>query len=362
MNSFAGLICDASTLAFLSDAQSRSLSPENPTGEIGKGGMALPEGEQHPARDLGQGWKVRPLIHIEPGETAIIADVDGPGAIQSFWLTGSYHPRFMILRIYWDDQEQPSVEVPLGDFFCNPWGKYIQLTSAMVCVNPGSIGASNCFWPMPFRKYCRMTLENRGPSTAAIFYQINYSLAPVPDYVAYFHAQWRRTNPVRYKDVYTILDGVTGRGHYAGTYLAWGVNNNGWWGEGENKFYMDGDKEFPTICGTGTEDYFLGGFNFENNETKQYQEYSTPYAGLPQVLRPDGLYNSQQRFGMYRWHVPDPIRFKQDLRVTIQDLGWRTEGLYLPQQSDIASVAFWYQTLPTAPFPALPANDFLEII
>jgi hypothetical protein len=305
---------------------------------------------------------VRPYIRIEPGATATIADIVGPGAIQSFWLTGSYHPRHTIIRIYWDDQQQPSVEVPLGDFFCNPWGQYIQLTSAMVCVNPGSIGASNCYWPMPFRKRCRITLENRSAQQGLVFYQINYALAPVPQEAGYFHAQFRRTNPVRYKEVYTILDGVAGRGHYAGTYLAWGVNNNGWWGEGEIKFYMDGDTDFPTVCGTGTEDYFCGCFNFENNETKRYQEYCTPYAGLPQVLCPDGLYQSQQRFGMYRWHVPDPIRFEDKLRVTIQDLGWRSEGRYLPQQSDIASVAFWYQTLPTAPFPQLPSKDELEIV
>jgi len=144
--------------------------------------------------------------------------------------------------------------------------------------------------------------------------------------------------------------------------MAWGVNNSGWWGEGEIKFFMDGDEEYPTICGTGTEDYFCGSYNFENKETRQYQEYTTPYAGLPQVLRPDGVYRSQTRFGLYRWHITDPVRFSQDLRVTIQALGWRSGGRYLPLQDDIASVAYWYQTLPTAPFPQLPDRDYLEII
>ena len=165
-----------------------------------------------------------------------------------------------------------------------------------------------------------------------------------------------------YKEVYTILDGVKGRGQYVGTTLCWGVNNCGWWGEGEIKFYMDGDGEFPTICGTGTEDYFCGSYNFENRETHQYQPFTTPYAGLHQVIRPDGVYRSQQRFGLYRWHIMDPIRFEQDLKVTIQALGWREGGRYLPLQDDIASVAFWYQTLPTAPFPALPSKDQLEVI
>ena len=112
---------------------------------------------------------------------------------------------------------------------------------------------------------------------------------------------------------------MQGRGHYVGTYMAWGVNNTGWWGEGEIKFFMDGDGEFPTICGTGTEDYFCGAYNFDpgsvdRTRTSAYQEFTTPYAGLPQVIRPDGVYHSQQRFGLYRWHITDPIRFEQDLR------------------------------------------------
>jgi hypothetical protein len=164
---------------------------------------------------------------------------------------------------------------------------------------------------------------------------------------------------------------VKGQGHYVGTYMAWGVNNSGWWGEGEIKFYMDGDGVFPTICGTGTEDYFCGAYNFDvgsiardRSITPAYVEFTTPYAGLPQVIRPDGLYKSQQRFGMYRWHIPDPVRFETDLRVTIQALGWRTDAdrRYLPLQDDIASVAFWYQTLPTAAFPALPDRDYLEVV
>ena len=139
-----------------------------------------------------------------------------------------------------------------------------------------------------------------------------------------------------------------------------GVNNGGWWGEGEIKFYMDGDREFPTICGTGTEDYFGGSYGFEVNH--QYQEFCTPYMGFHAVFRPDGLYNTQQRFSMYRWHIMDPIRFESDLRVTIQDLGWRAYGKYLPLQDDISTVAYWYQTLPTAPFPQLPDRDYLEVI
>ena len=160
---------------------------------------------------------------------------------------------------------------------------------------------------------------------------------------------------------YTIVDGIRGQGQYVGTYLAWGVHNTGWWGEGEIKFYLDGDSDFPTICGTGTEDYFCGSYNFENKASHQYQEFTTPYSGLSQVIRPDGLYNSQQRFGLYRWHIMDPVRFDADLRVTIQALGWRSDGRYLPLQDDIASTAFWYQAEPHAAFPKLPDRDTLEV-
>ena len=139
--------------------------------------------------------------------------------------------------------------------------------------------------------------------------------------------------------------------------MAWEVRSPGWWGEGEIKFFMDGDKQWPTICGTGTEDYFCGSYNFENKATKKYQTFSGPYAGLPQVLPPDIAYVPGQRFGLYRWHIADPVRFKQDLKVTIQALGWQTGGRYLPLEDDIASVAFWYQAEPHAKFPALPKRE-----
>lgn len=360
MAAFNGLGMHLGNLSRLSAAQTRSISPENYDGKKGAGGMATEGGASNAARDLGRGWKVNPFIKIAAGEVRTIADIDGPGAIQQIWMTPTGTWRYSILRIYWDDQEQPSVECPVGDFFACGWGKYAQVTSLAVCVNPGS--AFNCYWEMPFRRRCRITLENLADNEMVLYYQINYTLTEVPDDAAYFHAQFRRSNPLPYKDVHTILDGVSGRGQFVGTYMAWGVNNTGWWGEGEIKFYLDGDGAFPTICGTGTEDYFCGSYNFENQATHQYQEFTTPYAGMPQVIRPDGVYSSQTRFGLYRWHIMDPVRFTQDLRVTIQALGWRSGGRYLPLQDDIASVAYWYQTLPTAPFPELPDRDFLEVI
>ncbi len=360
MASFNGLGMHMGNLAQLSDAQTRSISPENFTGEKGHGGMATEGTGTHAARDLGRGWKLSPSVRIHAGETFELAAIDGPGAIQQIWMTPTGNWRYSILRFYWDDQEQPSVECPVGDFFASGWGKFAPLSSLAVCVNSGS--AFNCYWEMPFRKHCRITMTNIADEDMVLYYQINYTLTDVPKDCAYFHAQFRRTNPLPYKQDYTILEGVQGQGHYVGVYMAWGVQNSGWWGEGEIKFFMDGDEEFPTICGTGTEDYFCGSYNFENRATKQYQEFTTPYAGLHQVLRPDGVYQSQTRFGMYRWHITDPIRFQHDLRVTIQALGWRSGGRYLPLQDDIASVAYWYQTLPTAPFPELPDRDYLEVI
>lgn len=356
---FNGLGMNMGNLSRLSNAQTRSISPENFTGQKGAGGMATEGTGSHASRDLGRGWKVSPSIHIPPGKTTVLADIQGPGAIQQIWMTPTGDWRKSILRMYWDGQAAPSVECPVGDFFCMGWGKYAQLSSLAVCVNPGS--AFNCYWEMPFRKHCRITMTNIDEQPMTLYYQINYALTEVPADAAYFHAQFRRVNPLPAKQVYTILDGVQGKGHYVGTYMAWGVHNSGWWGEGEIKFYLDGDREFPTICGTGTEDYFCGSYNFENRDTKQYQEFTTPYAGLHQVLRPDGVYKSQQRFGLYRWHIADPIRFEKELRVTIQALGWRSGRRYLPLQDDIASVAFWYQSLPTAPFPPLPARDELEV-
>jgi hypothetical protein len=342
----------------LSNAKTFSIGPENLTGEKGKGGMASTGSASEASRDLGQGWKVNPFIVINPGQNFTLGEINGAGAIQHIWMTPTGDWRLSILRMYWDDEVHPSVEVPVGDFFAMGWGKYSPLTSLAVCVNPGS--AFNAYWPMPFRRKARITLENLDSKPMTIYYQIDYTVTDVPKDAAYFHAQFRRINPLPYKQVYTILDNVSGTGHYVGTYLAWGVHNNGWWGEGEVKFYIDGDREFPTIAGTGTEDYFGGSYNFENREKKQYETFTSPYSGLIQVIKPDGLYVSQERFGLYRWHILDPVRFDKDLRVTIQALGWQSGHRYLPLTDDISSVAFWYQTEPHAPFPKLPEKDFLE--
>ncbi|MEP6584675.1 MAG: glycoside hydrolase family 172 protein [Ginsengibacter sp.] len=358
--SFDGLNMNLGNLFMLSDAKTRSISPENFKGEPGKGGMATLENgsARNAARDLGQGWKVSPFVVIEAGQTFTVAEISGPGAIQHIWMTPTGNWRFSILRFYWDDETEPSVEVPVGDFFGMGWGEYAPINSLPVTVNPGS--AFNSYWLMPFRKKCRITMQNINTEKMVLYYQVDYALTNVPNDAGYFHAQFRRNNPTQ-GGLYTLVDGIKGKGQYVGTYLAWGLSNNGWWGEGEIKFYMDGDTKFPTINGTGTEDYFCGSYNFENSRKHQYEPFSTAYAGLPQVIQPDGLYNSTHRFGLYRWHIMDPIRFEKDLRVTIQDLGWRHDGRYLQQQSDISSVVYWYQADPHSPFPKLPSKNDLEV-
>jgi hypothetical protein len=356
---FDGLAVDLGNLYRLSSARTRSISPENFTGARGQGGMATEGTGKEAARDLGQKWKVSPSVKVAAGQTFTLAEIAGPGAIQHIWMTPTGNWRFSILRFYWDGETSPSVEVPVGDFFASGAGRYAQISSLAVAVNPGS--AFNCYWPMPFRRSARVTLENLDREPMTLYYQVTYALADVPDDAAYFHAQFRRSNPLPYKQDHVLLDGVRGRGHYVGTHILWGVNSTGWWGEGEIKFFLDGDGEFPTIAGTGTEDYFGGSYNFENRQTRQYQEFTTPYSGLPLVVRPDGVYQSQQQFSLYRWHVTDPIRFERDLKVTIQALGWRAGGRYRPLQDDISSVAYWYQTEPHAPLGTLPGRDQLEL-
>lgn len=363
---FNGIDANLSNIYRLSDAKTRSISPENFSGGKGEGGKATTGTGANASRDLGRGWKVSPSIIIKSKTVFTLAEIDGPGSVQHIWMTPTGNWRYSIIRFYWDGETTPSVEAPVGDFFGMGWGQYSPLQSLAVCVNPGS--AFNCYWPMPFRKKCKITMENIDDADMYLYYQVDYVLTEVPNDAAYFHAQYRRTNQLPYKQDYVLIDGIKGKGQYVGTYMAIGVHNNGWWGEGEIKFFMDGDTEYPTICGTGTEDYFCGSYDFDTRkknaagvEEVNYTEFNTPYAGMPQVIRGDGHYNIAQRFGLYRWHIKDPIRFEKDLRVTIQSLGWRSGGRYLPLQLDIASTVFWYQSEPHGQFPQLPSKDALEI-
>jgi hypothetical protein len=306
-------------------------------------GEAKPAASARAADDLGQGWKVRPFIRLNAGETAVLMDVAGPGIIQHIWLVEGLN-RGLIIRFYWEGEETPSVEAPAPDFFAVGHGRFAPVNSLAVVVNPAN--ALNCFWPMPFRTRARITLSNdTAKDVELVAYQITYVETEVPAAAGTFHAQYRRA-PTAQDNPYVILDGVKGRGRYVGTFLAWTQMEKGWFGEGEIKFYLDGDSQFPTICGTGTEDYFLGSYGFS-------KPYTTAYSGT--VLPASDGAEPPNFWSLYRWHIQDPINFETDLRVTIQALGWGPDGKYKKMCDDIASIAYWYQTEPHAPFPKLPS-------
>ena len=349
-------------LPFQSGIVTRQITPENPTGAKGAACPWEPDPDNpylahsRAAMDLGKGWKVRPFIALPSGQTATLADIEGPGCVSQMWITSDLSEfRALVLRMYWDGEETPSVEVPLGDFFAMGHDSAPHTVSS-IPVTVAPLRGCSCYWPMPFRKHARITIENEGPTDANIIaYAILYQLVPVPDDAAYFHAQWRRSLTKREHPEHVLLDGVTGSGVYAGTYIAWSALSRGWWGEGEVKFFMDGDKELPTIASTGTEDYFGGAWCFyrDRKNDRREQAYSAPYVGLPLVHIEDP--QGPRLFSLYRWHIQDPIGFQSDLKVTIQALGWWPDRKYEPLTDDLATVAFWYQIEPHAPFPALPA-------
>jgi len=347
---------------------SRTASPENVTGEVGKGAMAdpgkpsqpevaafgqIPDLEQpNPGRELGPKHKVRAWIPLDPGVETPLLDSDGPGIVRHIWLTmPEEYGRNIILRMYWDHESTPSVEVPLGDFFCAAPGYYGEMQSLVVCVNPKR--GFNCYFPMPFRRHARITVENRFKNRIIhFFYTVNFTLEDVPENAAYFHGSFRRAHSLPYDTDMVIADGIRGEGSFAGCYLAWQQNNSGWWGEGEVKMFMDGDTEYPTICGTGTEDYFGGAWCFDD------RTFSSPYSGY--IV--GGAPKVGTRHALYRFHLADPVWFHQSLKVTVQALGWRSEGRFLPLRDDISATAWWYQQEPHAPLPELPSPDDLEII
>ncbi len=337
-----------------------SVSPENLTGEKGKGGMCpVKEGSAaNAARDLGDGWKVNPWLPIKAGKRLTLADIKGQGAIKHIWMTDSAGVgRQLILRIWFDGHQNPAVEAPLSDFFAAAkYTEFRQLTSMAICVNPAR--GMNCYFEMPYFKGFRIEVENTGDSDCAIYYQIDCEKKTLPAGTLYFHAQFRRVQRLPLKTPYVILDNIKGNGHYVGTYLYWGVKSNGCWVEGEVKFYIDGDTDYPTVCGTGTEDYFCGAYSFDVDG--KYVEFCTPYSGMYKVDKTDETYASQRYFNLYRWHLTDPIYFKKDLKVTVQALGWRSGGRYRPLQDDISSVAYWYSDTLDDIYPPFPSKDELE--
>ena len=353
-------------LYLTNDAQSRSISAENITGEKGGGDKILASEGNAKRAATKHGWKANPYLFIEPNEEKVIAEAAGPGIINHIWMTPGRdgNDRLRIIRIYWDDEKEPSVEVPVGDFFCNAWGSNNQteVNSSAIVVNP--LNGFNSFWQMPFKKKFKITLTNLTESTATLYYQVDYTLANVPDNAAYFHAQFRRVKKVPFKKEYTILDDVKGKGQYVGTFLSRGTRSNSWWGEGEVKMYIDGDTDHPTYHGTGEEDYFLASYAYKKYQDKgwanwEYVPFNTQYCGFSVA---ENHYGYKGCFGQYRWHIFDPIRFKNDFKINVQCLGWDDKGNYLPLEDDMSSVAYWYQTEPHNPFPELPSIELLNYV
>lgn len=355
-----------SSLPLIQNARSRTINCENPTGEPGRGGMA--------ASHLGPSRKGSPCFTLKAGETATLAEMSGPGAINHIWITVTdktsdadcFVLRDVILRMYWDGEETPSVECPLGDFFASGFGVGARVNSLPIVVNPNR--GFNCYFQMPFAKKAKITVESQHANDiGGFFYQVDYVLYddPLPENTAYFHAQWRRQRCTTRQQDYVLLDGVTGRGHYVGTYLALTTLERYWWGEGEMKFYIDDDGDYPTICGTGTEDYFGGAWSFADQVDGRTveQTYCTPFMGYPYHSRDDMAVHNRyheadtppQR-GFYRWHIMDPIHFRSHLRVTLQQIGVGHRGLF-ERSDDVASVAYWYQAEPHAAFPPLMEKE-----
>lgn len=292
----------------------------------------------------------RDNFRVAPGQTHVLMDVKGPGAITHMWLTflgpepqdwakqGSANHQEMLLRVYYDGNKRPSVEAPVGDFFANCFGKRSPVVSLPVLVEDGD--SYNCFWTMPFRKSCRVEIVNQSVKNInLLYYNIDWIEKPVSKDTPYFYAQYRQEYPVEHGKDYVILD-TQGRGHYVGTVLAVRTRSPMWFGEGDEKVYIDGEKT-PSIWGTGTEDYFLSAWGLQTT--------STPYSGTP-YFDQWGIVGGHT--SAYRWHLADPVVFQKGIKVSIEHFGWispdeNPKGLtnsWNEREDDFSSVAFWYQT------------------
>lgn len=318
-----------------------SVCGENPTGEKNMGDQATEGWNKKFSYDagLGQGWKVRPCVQIKAHEKLELCNVIGHGHILTMWF--AFEVRFIKqLKFIGKFDGRETFNVPFGAFFLNGWGNKARVNSLLMCVNPS--GAFNCYIPMPFRKNANLTIFNDGDNDIVLYYQVTYDDAPVDKEEGLFHAQYNEVEKLEYKKSFDVLRKIEGEGVYLGTYFGFKTDFTTWWGEGEFKFYID-DDEHPSICYTGTEDYFGGAWNFEE-PAGSYGLFSTPYTGLIEANPQGHIYEADQTFGMYRWHVADPIRFKKNLRVDVQAIGWEADfSKYRLVESTLFSIAYWYQ-------------------
>jgi hypothetical protein len=290
-------------------------------------------------------------IPVDPGQERTLLETVGAGVITHLWFTINspepMHLKNLVLRAWWDGESTPSVEVPLGDFFGLGLGEYFVYQSAILSVAP--VKALNAYFPMPFSNSARLTVTNEGSVRGNLFFAVDYvTLSHLPSGLGRFHAQYHQSTPCRGQvsdgknlsghDNYVFLE-ATGKGHYVGVTQSVLQNENGWFGEGDDMIFIDGD-EMPTINGTGAEDYFNGAWGFGN------QPYADSYVGSPYIVDPARIGG---RYGLYRWHLESPIAFEKSIRVTIE------HGTANNRSDDYYSTAYWYQTEPHVAFPALPA-------
>lgn len=337
--------------------ESRSISFENPTGEPGNGGKA--------ASKIGIGRKGAPNKVIEAGEEVILCNIQESGTIRHIWMTGGFMDhawlegegrekllRSTIIRAYWDGQEHPSIECPLGDFMGFAHGKVTSYQSAVHSI--GEIGALNFWLPMPFNSSAKITLTNESNVEFGLFYQIDYTINDKHhDDVGRLHVCFRRENPTTQKVDFELLPKRKGKGRFIGAVIGIRKLHPGWWGEGEVKFYIDGDTKFPTICGTGAEDYV--GLSYGIQETTfQYHGCSLNFTCDTIIEALDCKTNEMSKYkmayiSMYRWHLPDPIFWKKECRVTIQQIGC---CLY-ERDDDWSTATFWYEPIPSESLPKI---------
>lgn len=343
------------------EIESRSISFENPTGAPGAGGTAVNS-------QIGKGRKGAPNKLIEPTETVVLCDIQEKGTIRHIWMTGEWinFPwlkvrnmtrskllRSIVIRAYWDDQQHPSIECPLGDFMGLAHAKIVPFQNSVHSI--GENGALNIWLPMPFNKNARITLTNESDVSFTLFYQIDYTINDQhQDNVGRLHVNFSRENPTTPKVDFEILPKREGKGRFIGAVLGIRTLHPGWWGEGEIKFYMDGDTEYPTICGTGSEDWIA--LSYEMQQTPyQYHGCNLRFISDSTTMALDLKTNQMKEMNreyitMYRWHLPDPIYWKKDCRVTIQQIGC----CYYERKDDWSTATFWYEPVPSAPLPEMP--------
>lgn len=342
--------------------ESRAINAENRSGAAGSAAAA--------SSQLGPGRKGSAWSELPAGGSLVLADIEGPGVIRHVWITvadrtsaGPFVLRDLVLRAYWDGARLPSVEVPLGDFFCNGFGQRALVVSEPIVVAP--TGGMNCYFPMPFRTGARLEIgSEHGGDIEHVFFQIDYTLGDdFEGWPGYFHAHWRRSNgSTGLGEDHLILDGIEGAGTYVGTYISIASLQRYWWGEGEVKFYLDGDDALPTLCSTGLEDYAGGAWAFQNalrsDPPPRAVTFCAPYFGYPLATAVDETRASEfttatlPMHGLYRWHLPDPVFFNERIRVTVQQIGAWDHGLF-ERSDDISSTAYWYQTTVNEKLPPI---------